>query len=222
MANANDFEYYNEVVQPIYIAYSTASQGSKLENVERSIQQGMKLIAETHQSGISQDDKARALEAAENHFVEAGLSASRQLALLMFEKAKSIASTKERMKWSARAPKEQVAQDWKSSKNLYTKATEEDKKTIIVTQKKEVVELFKQSAECNKKWIDLFDQDLLDEFKFFSFKHHIKQNTVGFMVATFIYFIPPWSQINSKINILEWINKQTTEKPINTVTTPAK
>lgn len=59
-----------------------------------------------------------------------------------------------------------------------------EKATINTLGEREAaVYLFKEAATAYKAWIDLFDPELLEDFKYFQWKNNARSQTAGFIVG---------------------------------------
>ncbi|SCX56893.1 hypothetical protein [Nitrosospira sp. Nsp1] len=174
----NPYKFYREIVEPMYA--ELLRQGIKLESVTEKNTKALNALAraDSKDSQNAQSD----YEIAFWFIVDAGFDVAQKIAVNLSSQANEILSDKEKTKWCARAPKEKVTEEYKNALKAFEAATE--KATISTPSEREAaVYLFKEAATAYKVWIDLFDPELLEDFKYFHLKNAVRIHGVGFIVG---------------------------------------
>jgi hypothetical protein len=185
------YKFYNEIVEPMYA--ELLQLGIKLDSVTEKTNQAFSAVASASRRPNAQDAKSD-LDTAYGFVVDAGFEVAEKIAVNLSTQANAILSNKEKTKWCARAPKERVMEEYKYALKAYKEGLDKSR-TNRRDDREEAVYKFKEAATAYKAWIELFDPELLDDFKYFQWKNAVRSQTAGFiagLLASAIVTIAAW------------------------------
>jgi|JI10StandDraft_1071094.scaffolds.fasta_scaffold51969_5 hypothetical protein len=178
-------KYYSSTLKPLYEEYIECT-GQKIERVIERQALAFNSVFEKH------------FEEALGQLVTASITVGTALLTHFIQKAEAITKDKEKLKWCARAPKQQVRDKLESATSLHKKAsalinTEENSVTSTIEDQKRIARCFIDAKTAYQEWLEYFDPELLSDFPMFTLKFHAKSQAVAFVGGVVASTLVTWA-----------------------------